>query len=163
MDGPVKVSPKVAPVPYHAAWYWEGNVQRAIADHLAADGWTIEHLADTAKHEHGDDIRAQKDGRTLRVEVKGWPRKGRYADPARAGLVKRTQPGTQAGHWYGDAVLQVIRYLHQHPGDQVAIGLPDWPRFRKLVSGTETPLRQLGVGVYLVREGPSVVLLLPLG
>jgi hypothetical protein len=147
----------------HQDWYWEGNVQTAIADHLTANGWTIVFLADTAARAPGDDIRARKGGRTLRVEVKGWPTKGRYADPNRAGEVKPTNPTTQAGHWYSQALLRSIRDLHRHPGDEVAIGLPDWPRFRSLIADTESPLRQLGVGVYLVREGRSVRLLLPHG
>lgn len=36
------------------------------------------------------------DGQTAGVEVKGFPGCG-YADPARAGEVKRTSPSTQAG------------------------------------------------------------------
>ncbi len=59
-------------------------------------------------------------------------------------------------------MLQSIRNLHEHPGDEVAIGLPDRLRYRRLVGGSETPLRQLGIAVYLVAQGPAVVLLLPL-
>jgi hypothetical protein len=98
----------------------------------------------------------------LRVEVKGWPTKGRYADPARAGEIKRTQPSTQAGHWFSQALLHVMRDLGRHRGDLVAIGLPDWPRVRSLLVDVEQPLRRLGVGVYLVGEDGSVEARLPL-
>jgi hypothetical protein len=118
-------------------------------------------MADTAVKAHGDDIRAHRDGRVLRIEVKGWPSKDRYADPRRAGEVKRTQPSTQAGHWYSQALLRALRSLNAHPGEEVAIGLPDWPRFRSLISATLTPLRQLAVGIYLVRPDGSVEELLP--
>jgi hypothetical protein len=136
-------------------WFWEGNVVAAIVRFLRAEGWRVEWISDTATKEQGDDIRAIRDGRTLRVEVKGWPTIG-YADPARAAEVKRTRPSTQAGHWYSQALLHVVRDLGKHPGDLVAIALPDWPRFRNLVAETEAPLRQLGVSVLFVREDGSV-------
>jgi hypothetical protein len=142
-------------------WYWEGNVQAALAMHLESEGWQILSLADTARKEHGADIQARKGGRVLRVEVKGWPAKGQYADPRRAGEIKRAQPSTQAGHWYSQALLHVIRDLAAHPADEVAIALPDWPRFRSLVGDTEMPLRRLGVGVFFVRADGSVEERLP--
>jgi hypothetical protein len=144
-------------------WYWEGNVQAAVGKHLESQRWSIESVADTASKEHGDDIRARMSDRVLRVEVKGWPTKGRYADLRRAGEIKRTQPSTQAGHWYSQALLHVIRDLAAHPSDEVAIALPDWPRFRSLVAATETPLRRLGVGVFFVRADGSVEERLPHG
>jgi hypothetical protein len=136
-------------------WFWEGNVVAAVVRYLNADGWRIGWVSDTATKEQGDDIRATKDGRTLRVEVKGWPTVG-YADPARASETKRTRPSTQAGHWYSQALLHVVRDLGKHPKDLVAIALPDWPRFRNLVSETEAPLRQLGISVLFVRDDGSV-------
>lgn len=136
-------------------WFWEGRIQATIAGHLESNGWTIEHLADTAKRERGDDIRARRAGSVLRVEVKGWPTKG-YADPRRAAEVKKTRPSTQAGHWYSQALLRAIRDLGRHPHDLSAIGLPDWPRFRDLLADTEAPLRRLGIGVYFVAEDGTV-------
>jgi hypothetical protein len=136
-------------------WFWEGNVVTAVVRYLKEGGWRIEWVSDTATKEQGDDIRATKDERTLRVEVKGWPTVG-YADPARASETKRTRPSTQAGHWYSQALLHVVRDLGRHPNDLVAIALPDWPRFRNLVTETEGPLRRLGVSVLFVREDGSV-------
>ena len=123
--------------------------------YLKTEGWTIECVSDTATKEQGDDIRATKDGRTLRVEVKGWPTIG-YGDPSRAAETKRTRPSTQAGHWYSQALLHVIRDLGKHPDDMVAIALPDWPRFRNLVADTEGSLRRLGVTVLFVAEDGSI-------
>lgn len=143
-------------------WYWEGNVQTVLVRWLETQGYSIESVANTAIKEPGDDIRARKAGRVLRVEVKGWPTKGRYADPARAAEIKRTQPSTQAGHWYSQALLHVLRDLGRHPGDAVAVGLPDWPRFRALINDTEGPLRRLGVAVWLVAEDGRVEIRVPL-
>lgn len=142
-------------------WYWEGNVQTVLVRWLEAQGYDIESVANTATREPGDDIRARKAGRVLRVEVKGWPTKGRYADSARAAETKRTQPSTQAGHWYSQALLHVLRDLGRHPGDAVAVGLPDWPRFRSLINDTEAPLRGLGVAVWLVAEDGRVEVRVP--
>jgi hypothetical protein len=136
-------------------WFWEGNVQAAIARDLEKKGWFIEFLADTARRGRGDDIRARKGRQVLRVEVKGWPTTG-YADPRRANEVKRTQPSTQAGHWYSQALLRAVRDLGRHPGDLAAIGLPDWPRFRRLFADTEEPLERLGIGVFFVSEDGRV-------
>jgi hypothetical protein len=143
-------------------WYYEGNVVAVLVRWLEEQGYAIEFVANTAIKEQGDDIRARRDGRVLRVEVKGYPTKGRYADPARASEVKRTQPSTQAAHWYSQALLHVLRDLGRHPGDAVAIGLPDWPRFRSLINDTEAPLRKLGVACWLVTEDGKVEVRLPL-
>jgi len=142
-------------------WFWEGNVQAVLVEWLRREGWTIEFVADTAAFQRGDDIRANKAGRRLRFEVKGWPTKG-YADPSRAGEVKKTNPSNQAPKWLSQAIHTVMRDLGRHPGDLVAIGLPDWPRFRNLLAETSSSLRRLEVAVFLVDEDGSVEELLPL-
>lgn len=142
-------------------WFWEGSVQTVLATWLEAHGWRIEARANTAIKEQGDDLRASKEGRTLRVEVKGWPTKG-YADPRRRNEIKRASPSTQAAHWFGQAILRVIRDLGRNPADPVAIGLPDWPRFRSLLSETREPLTRLGIGVLLVSSNGEVEEWLPI-
>jgi hypothetical protein len=153
----VAVAPRVQPDSLgRSDWSWEGNVQAVLVRWLEAQGYAIEFVAHTAIKEHGDDIRARRAGQVLRVEVKGWPTKGRYADPARATETKRTRPSTQAGHWYSQALLRVLRGLGTYPGDAVAIGLPDRPRYRALVADTEQPLRRLGVAVWFVGQDRTV-------
>jgi len=168
---PTSVNPSARPTPSavesiplggHADWFWEGQVQAALVRHLAAEGWTIETVADTASKARGDDVRASRGGRTLRVEVKGYPTVG-YADPRRAGETKRARPSNQAGHWFGQALLRVMRDLGRHPDDLVAIALPDWPRFHALIADTEPALRRLGVGVLIVMQGGTVKTRLPIG
>lgn len=136
-------------------WFWEGNVVRSVVRYLKAEGWKVEHVSDTASKEQGDDIRATREGRTLRVEMKGWPTEG-YANKSRAGEKKRTRPTTQAPHWYSQALLHVIGDLGKHPADLVAIALPDWPTFRRLVDRTETSLKRLGVALLFVDTSGKV-------
>jgi hypothetical protein len=141
--------------PATSAWYWEGNVQAAIATHLARRGWQVIRVADTARKERGDDILARRDGRDLVIEVKGYPSVA-YADPARVGEIKAAAPTLQAHHWLADAVLKSLRLRGTRPEADVAIGLPRLPRYERLLDEIAVPLRDLGVGVYLVDEDGSV-------
>jgi Holliday junction resolvase-like predicted endonuclease len=60
----------------------EANVQAAVVTALAGTGWRILSVANTATKEHGIDVIAEREGRTVGVEVKGFPSHN-YADPAR--------------------------------------------------------------------------------
>jgi hypothetical protein len=82
--------------------------------------------------------------------------------PARSTEIKRTRPSTQAAHWFGMAVLHVLRDLGRHPDDLVAIGLADAPRYRAPLVDTERALRQIQVAIFLVHEDGSVEVRLPL-
>lgn len=141
-------------------WFWEGNVQAAIASFLEINGWTLGSVADTISKAQGVDIEASKDAMSLMVEVKGYPSR-RYADPRRAHETKRTNPLTQAAQWYGQAVLKAMRMLSSFPDARVAIGFPDFPRYRNLLAETEGSLRTLGIGVILVTETGQVRVTLP--
>src|SRR5680860_722115 len=61
------------PMDATAEWWWEGRVQAAVVRHLAASGWDIRRVVDTASRERGVDIEATRDGQHLLVEVKGYP------------------------------------------------------------------------------------------
>ncbi len=90
-------------------WAWEGHVQSRVATHLTTNGWSIIRVADTAQREPGPDIKAERDGQTRLVEVKGWP-STTYAHGPLAGQPKPTPaPGTQARVWLAEALLT-------HPG-----------------------------------------------
>jgi hypothetical protein len=56
-----------------------------------------------------------------------------------------------------------MRNLGVHPGDRVAIALPDWPRFRALVGETEAAMRLLEVGLVFVRDDGTIDEVIPLG
>ena len=97
-------------------WHTEANVQAALVTALAGEGWRILSVANTATKEHGIDVIASRDGRTVGVEVKGFPSRS-YADPARAGEAKRTSPSTQAGHWLDPLLGRTREDRDWHPQD----------------------------------------------
>lgn len=133
--GPQTRTPKLTGPVDPRAWPWEGEVQRVFSEWLADHGWTVTSAADTATKAHGVDVIAEKRDRRLGAEVKGWPSKG-YADPRRAEETKRTQPTTQAGHWYSQALMKAVMLLDSHPGYESLVVVPDYPRYRDLAART---------------------------
>jgi hypothetical protein len=138
-----------------APWYWEGNVQATVARFLAAGGWTIESVADTASRQRGIDLVATKGDRRLAVEVKGYPGTV-YARGERAGQPKPTAPTTQARHWYAQALLTAVLTGGSDEGTEIALAFPDMPRFRELIGRSEWALRGLGLRVFLADESGHV-------
>lgn len=128
-------------------WHSEANVQASLVTGLAADGWRILSVANTATKEHGIDVIASRDGQTVGIEVKGFPSRG-YANPARAHEVKRTRPSTQAGHWYSQAVLAAMRLRGKEPTWRSVIALPDFPRYRNLHAETVGSLAAAQIEVW---------------
>jgi hypothetical protein len=102
-------------------WFWEGNVQAVVVRHIAARGYLVRSVADTATKQRGKDIIAEKDGKPLWVSVKGYP-KG----------TKRTRPATQASHWFKQVIFDVIEYRGENRESELAVALPDYPRYRTL-------------------------------
>jgi hypothetical protein len=86
-------------------WHWEGNVQAASVRHLTGDGYRIIKVARTASRERGPDIVAITPARQeLHVSVKGNPE----------GTV-RTQPATQARHWFVHAFHHLFAWREGNP------------------------------------------------
>ncbi|MBO0884359.1 MAG: hypothetical protein J2P17_29325 [Mycobacterium sp.] len=137
-------------------WHTESNVQAAVVGALVVDGWRVLAVANTAAKHHGIDIIASLDGQSVGVEVKGFPSRT-YADPARAGEVKPTQPSTQAGHWYAAAVLAAMRLRSKEPHWRNAIALPDFPRYRDLYAETRGSLTAAGIEVWWVGADGTVI------
>lgn len=130
-------------------WHTEANVQASLVTALAADGWLILSVANTATKEHGVDVIATRDGQTVGIEVKGFPSRG-YADPSRAGETKPTSPSTQATHWYSQAVLAAMRLRGKEPTWRSVIALPDFPRYRDLHAQTTASLAAAQIEVWWV-------------
>lgn len=133
------------------SWHTEANIQASLVTALAADGWRILSVANTSTKEHGVDVIGTRDGQTFGVEVKGFPSRD-YADPARAGEIKRTQPSTQASHWYAQAVLAAMRLRHKEPTWRSVIALPDFPRYRALYVETATSLDAAQIEIWWVDQ-----------
>lgn len=124
-------------------WFWEGNVQHRIVEHLRAEGWSIEQAADTASRESGTDVVARHpDGRRLWVSVKGYPEKSQHV---------------QARHWFGGALFDLIRYRTEDPAVELAIGLPDgFSTYLNLVPRVAWAVQHLPCRIYWVTESRSV-------
>ena len=126
-------------------WFWEGNVQDSVVHYLQRQGYRIKAVADTASHQTGKDIVAERDGRVLWVSVKGYPR----------GTVK-THPSTQAGHWFKHAIFDILEYRGENEEAALGVALPDYPRYRKLAKKIEW-LKPVAKFVYFwVRENGGV-------
>lgn len=138
-----------------AEWSWEGNVQGAIARFLVAEGWQEPKAANAEIQGRGVDLETWLDERHLVIEVKGFPAKV-YAAGPKAGKPKPTQPTLQASHWFSHALLSALTMRSRYPAAEVAIGLPNVPRYRSLLQQTDDSLRQLGIGVLLVAESDKV-------
>ena len=156
-DAPSPRVPAVRPMVHSTGeqeWAWEGNLQSRLTTHLAINGWSIIRVANTAQRERGVDIIAGRDGRRLLVEVKGWP-SSTYAWGERAGQPKPTQPTLQAAHWFAEGLTSLIR-RGAEPGARLALGLPDMPRYRTLLSEAGWALERLDITIYLVTAEGAV-------
>jgi Holliday junction resolvase-like predicted endonuclease len=144
-----------APTDTKAVGRPEAHVQAQIVEHLSRDGWSIVQVANTASREQGIDIIATKEGRTLAIEVKGWPGTA-YADPRRAHETKPTAPVLQARHWFSHAVLAALLMTNDHQDYEIAIGLPDMPTYRTLHGRIARSLQTLRVKVLFVDSSGNV-------
>lgn len=136
-------------------WHTEANVQAAVVTKLVKDGWTIRSVADTVTKERGVDVICEKGGRTVGVEVKGFPTR-MYADPSRASETKPTAPSTQAGHWFAQAILAAMRLRGREPAWRSVIALPDFPRYRNLHIETKDSLNAAQIEVWWVHADGTV-------
>lgn len=146
---------EVISVDVTSAWYWEGNVVDAVERHLLWDGWNIVSKADSLSKARGVDLIAPKPGRSLLVEVKGYPA-STYRDPLRAVEPKRTPPASQAQQWYSHAILKGMRLQHAYPDAEIALAFPDFPRYRTLYDQTRGGLGKLGPTIMFVTESGNV-------
>ncbi len=137
-------------------WHQEAHVQAAVVTHLATTGWQITSVADTATKERGIDIVARRAGDVIGVEVKGFPSRF-YADPARAGHRKPTQPATQARVWYASAMLAAMRLRTREPSMISVMALPDFQTYRSLVADTRWSLERCEIRVWWVSDNGAVV------
>jgi hypothetical protein len=138
----------------HGEWFWEGNVQARLAEHLQREGWTVMHASNTAQRAQGIDLLLEQGGRRLIVEVKGYP-SSVYERGPKQGQSKPTNPPNQARQWFSHALLSAMSYYGTTP-DEVAVAFPDFGTYRKLLEKTRDPLLRLGIGVYFVSETGTI-------
>lgn len=133
----------------------EARVQARLVSSLTRHQWHIHRVADTATREHGIDVLATKAGRTLAIEVKGYP--GRfYSDPRRADKIKPTSPSVQARHLFAEALLKAMITRDEYPEYEIAIAFPDVPTYRSLLHRTRASLADLAIIALLVAADGTV-------
>jgi hypothetical protein len=133
--------------PVEQPWYWEGNVQAAVVSHLKSARYWIKSTANTATKEQGKDIVAvAPPGSTLWVSAKGYPK----------GTV-RTNPRTQARHWFAHALFDLILWRGQDERAALAVALPDQVTYRNLSARISWFLAATNAKIFWVREDGSVL------
>lgn len=95
------------------------------------------------------------------MEVKGWPSK--FYARGEPGRLKRTNPPTQARHWYAEVLRKCIFLRSTRPDWEIVLAFADYPTYRRLIGGTELSLRLLKLGVYLIHVNGEVEILIPPG
>jgi hypothetical protein len=95
-------------------WHWEGNVQSALAAHLAAEGYRLRVVTDTASRRRGVDVVAERDGETLWVTVKGYPKGATTSHAA-----------SQSRYWFSHAMFDVVCHRTDRADVAIGVALPD--------------------------------------
>jgi len=97
-------------------------------------------------HQQGIDIIAEKEGKQLWVSAKGFP-KG----------TEKTHPSTEAGHWFKEAIFDIIEYREQNETVLLAVALPDYPRYHSLAEKISWLKPAANFIYFWVRENGEVV------
>ncbi len=127
-------------------WFWEGSVQQAVVQFLTASSYQIKSVADTAAKQQGKDIVAvAPDGPTLWVSAKGYPE----------GTV-RTNPRTQARHWFAHALFDLILWHGEDASVALALALPEQKTYRNLAYRARWFLAEVGARVFWVSQDGNV-------
>jgi hypothetical protein len=103
-------------------------------------------VADTASRQKGKDIEAVKASRLLWVSVKGYPQG-----------TEKTRPSTQAGHWFKQAVFDILEYRGEDTEAELALALPDFPRYRSLAESIDWLKPKARFTYYWVQESGEVI------
>lgn len=145
LDKNVQDFTSIPPTSIQSEWYWEGNVQEKIVDHLKSKGDKIIRAADTVSREPGVDIEAAyPSGEKLLVTVKGYPKKSQ---------------NTQARHWFSQAIFDIVLYKQDYPNTKLAIGLPmGFKTYENLAARVAWLKKSAPFHIYWVRKDGTVLL-----
>ena len=122
---------------------YEDAVVDAVRTHLETAGWTITSFAHA--HQHGDDIVATREGKTLRVEAKG-------GGSSKKGSKRYGQPFTsqQCQINASTSTFRALSFIAD--GDEAVVAVPDTAAYRCVFGKVLPALQRLGISVYLVAE-----------
>lgn len=139
-------SPKPGPPSAERAWYWEGHVQAAVVRYIQTLRFEIGFVADTATKQQGKDVIAvAPSGQKLWISAKGYP----------LGTVK-TNPRTQARHWFSHALFDLILWHGEDTSVALAIALPNQTTYRNLAARVRWFLLDLKATIYWVHQDGKV-------
>jgi len=140
---------------YEDEWFEETNVAMKIRDFLKSNRYRIIKF-NKDKREKGHDIEAMKDGREIIIEVKGYP-SDKYVSGPNKGMKKPTNPNLQAKHWFGEALLALLKAKSKNPPCKIAIGLPKFRIYEKLLEEINYVIKKLEIGYVLVDKNGKVI------
>ena len=72
-----------------------------------------------------------------------------------------SQPSTQAGHWFSNALFDIVVWRGEDPDVGLAMALPDFQRYRALAEKTEWLQSAARSSFLWVKENGSVLCLSP--
>ena len=140
---------------YEDEWFEETNVARKIRDSLWSNGYEITKFNED-KMEKGHDIEAIKEEKKIIIEVKGYP-SDKYVRGPNKGMKKPTNPNLQAKHWFGEALLALLKAKSKTPSCKIAIGLPKFRIYDRLLEEINFVIEKLEIGYVLVDKDGKVI------
>ena len=139
---------------YEREWFEEQNISKVIRNYLDTNNYHIIKYNEN-KRARGYDIIAEKDGRKLIVEVKGFP-SDKYVRGPKKGQKKPTSPNLQAKHWFSEALLSLIIAKSENPEISISLGLPNIAKYKELLSKIEYFRQKFDLKCYLVDSNQIV-------
>ncbi len=149
---PEPAAPAAPASPVIDEWQTDTSAEARLIEHLEGEGWQIE----PQPPEQGVDLFATRDGASLALHVKGYPSRRNGPASPRAARRSPAPAGTQAGHWYAQAVLAAMRTRSRLPQAQAVIALPDVERYRELYAETAGSLKLSEIDVWWIAEDGQV-------
>ncbi|HEB73778.1 hypothetical protein DRN98_00895 [Methanosarcinales archaeon] len=143
-------------------WFWEGNIQEKIANYMEiTEGFKVTEKANTESKKQGPDIKGEKDGKYRIVAIKGYPSDKYTANfpGGKKGEKKRTNPNTQARHWFSEALVEILLRKCSDPNIEIALGFPYFKVYENLVERITWLRSKVGISCYFVKEAGEVIYL----
>ncbi len=135
-------------------WFWEGNIQEKIKIYLKNNKFEIVKTSNTLSREKGPDILAKKHNKIWRIAVKGYP-SDKYVENSSFGTKgkkKKTNPPTQARHWFSEALTEIILAKCDDPSIEIALGFPDFKIYKNLLSRISWLRKKLKIHSFIVSK-----------
>jgi hypothetical protein len=139
-------------------WFWEGNIQQKISDYLISMGYNEVKTVNTHLKDKGPDITGEKDGTKWVIEVKGYPSDKYVQDTDRytKGESKRTNPSTQARHWFSEALTSILLTKSEDPTKMICLGFPRNGVYVSYLNRISYIRGKLDIYTFLVDENANV-------